>query len=282
MTDTQQQSDTHDADLERKLADGAARAAVRRAEQSTPDNAFEAMLGRIAKAHGNPAPADDRAEREEARRLADRRAAAVQALAVPPLYAEASLETLAAIDPRDPELAEITRRATAYVGCWEQRRDLAKAFPQIVLMLGVPGAGKGHVAWAIARAIAERHGDTARIATLSEIVRDLRASWGRADASESELATLARYRKLELLVIDEVSRHALYGEPAQHLYDLIAHREMYLRPTILTSNETTTGLTELLGPALVSRAMGWSKVWQFPAVDYRARRRAGAQSRGAA
>lgn len=286
MTDTTTQPDTHEANVDAKLQSKAEE--IRRQRDAKRDREptsaqFDDLLRRISSQHVSPVDDDQRfviEQRRDAARVREqeeaRRAAAVQALAVPPLYAGASLDTT---DEHSPELAAIVRKARAYVQAWPTRRDLARAFPQIVLMLGVPGAGKGHIAWAIARAIAEQHGDTARILTLSEIVRDLRASWGRGDASESERAALTRYRALELLVIDEVSKHALYGEPAQHLYDLIAHREMYLRPTILTSNEDTRGLGDLLGHALVSRAMGWSTSWQFPAVDYRARRR---QARGAA
>ena len=113
------------------------------------------------------------------------------------------------------------------------------------------------------------------MATLADIIRDLRESWRRRadDDGPSERQRLAAYRSADLLVIDEVSRHALYGEPTQHLYDLIAPREANLQPTILTTNESAAGLEDLIGPALTSRAAGAGGLWEFGTTDLRIVRR---------
>lgn len=269
-------TDVVESDTDRRLRQGAERARqtreAREAGAGESDTAFASMLGRIA---GTRASFDRVAELEarssylHAQAEADRREAAVRNLAVPLLYADATLDSL---DAHAPELVEIRERAGRFIAAWPERQVPSAAFPQIVLMLGVPGSGKGHVVWSIARAIAREYGDSAIVGTLGDIVKDIRAAW-RADSSEDESQKLRRYRRADLLVIDEVSRHALYGEPAQHLYDLIAHREQWLRPTIVTSNDSLEELGQLIGPALVSRAMGWSDSWRFPATDYRVRRR---------
>lgn len=67
--------------------------------------------------------------------------------------------------------------------------------------------------------------------------------------------------------------HAFFGQPTQHLYDLVAWREARLLPTILTTNHAGDGLGGVLGPALLSRAAGWSGVWEFGERDYRSARR---------
>jgi DNA replication protein DnaC len=187
------------------------------------------------------------------------------ALAVPPLYAGATLETFRLTgDEQNRALQTRTLQlARRFVGSWPE-------VPMIVVCLGVPGSGKGHVVWAIGRALIEAHGASVRVAVLSDVIRDLREAWGaREDGGLSEAQRLAKYRGADLLVIDEVSRHAFYGQPQQHLYDLVAWRELQFKPTILTTNETGESLAEFLGPALSSRALGWGQPWAFGTVDYR-------------
>jgi len=215
-------------------------------------------------------PCSDRLEAARAAERAEDASAAkvrehLAALAVPPLYAHATLESFQFTgDEANRALQSRTLQlARRFVGAWPD-------VPMIVVCVGVPGSGKGHVVWSIGRALIEAHGASVRVAVLSDVIRDLREAWGgRDDGGLSEAQRLAKYRAADLLVIDEVSRHAFYGQPQQHLYDLVAWRELRLKPTILTTNETGEGLAEFLGPALSSRALGWGQPWQFGAVDYR-------------
>lgn len=188
-------------------------------------------------------------------------------LNVPPLYFGRTLDDFQLHgEPEDRrKQSRVLQLARRYIGVWPD--DI----PAIVVLQGGPGTGKGFVLWAIAQAIAGTHGDKARVVKLPDVIRDLRDAWHGAGNS-SELARIAAYRAPMFLGIDEVSRHAFYGQPQQHLYDLIDHREEQLRPTILTTNETSAGLAELLGPALLSRCMGWGSIWDFGVADYRAHR----------
>ncbi len=216
------------------------------------------------------------AERED-QRLADTAAAAkrehriAMALAelnVPPLYASATLEgfSLHGEQADRDKQARAMQLARRYVAAWPD-------VPMITLFLGVPGSGKGHTAWSIVRTLAESHGAMSRVCVLSDVIRDLRDAWGdRESGSLSEAQRLARYRSVDLLVVDEVSRHSFYGQPQQHLYDLIAWREVQLKPTILTTNESGEQLAEFLGPALSSRVLGWGAPWDFGEDDFRLRR----------
>jgi len=105
---------------------------------------------------------------------------------------------------------------------------------------------------------------------LSDVVRDVREAWNsHEETGHSETQRLSKYRKPDFLAIDEVSRHAFYGVPTQHLYDLIAWREVQCKPTILTTNESGSSLAEFLGPALASRALGWHPPVDFGVTDYR-------------
>lgn len=205
-----------------------------------------------------------------------RRDDALKALDVPLLYRDATLSTFrfhGANEDRHRQ-GRVMQLARRYMATWPARQSLDDigAFPIVAIFRGGPGSGKGHVAWSIAKHVAlEEHGRVV-FTTLADCVRDLRETW-RRDSEASENQRLRRYRSADLLVLDEVSAHAFYGEPTQHLYALVAWREERLMPTILTTNETPDGLSALLGPALESRAAGWNGVWSFGDSDYRVERR---------
>lgn len=204
------------------------------------------------------------AVRRKARSVAE----ALRSLQVPPKYADESLETFVLHgNPEDRALQmRLLTIARRYLTDWPQPPHM------VLIFLGGPGTGKGHLVYSIAKAVAGESG-AVRVVKLSDMVRRLRASWRSADA-EAEESVLRDYRHLDLLVIDEVSRHAFYGEQIhQHLYDVIDHRIEYNRPTILTTNETELGIREILRPALWDRVHGSGGVVEFGNSSFRARAR---------
>jgi DNA replication protein DnaC len=111
---------------------------------------------------------------------------------------------------------------------------------------------------------------------LPVLIRELRDTWNR-DSGKTYDQVLAGYVETDLLVIDEVSRHAFYGNQIhQHLYDVIDTRIEYRRPTILTTNESEEGLVEVIRPALFNRVEGEGGVVPFGETSWRSRPREGA------
>lgn len=186
-------------------------------------------------------------------------------LDVPEYYAAATLESFDVNGTDASQRSRLERVKQAAVEFLVDWPDV----PMITLFRGAPGTGKGHIAWSLARGFVTQLDATARVCVLSDLIRDLRESWARDEGALSESQRLLRYRSVDLLVIDEVSRHAFYGQPQQHLYDLVAWRELRHKPTILTTNESGEDLSELLGPALSSRIAGWSAIWHFGEGDFR-------------
>lgn len=222
--------------------------------------------------------ARDREERK-AQVAGDLRRRALKDLAVPPLYAGVALASFEehGSEEERAQLRKIKELACQYLLQW----PLIPEAQELLLFQGTYGSGKGHVAWSIARAIAVTHAARVRVLKLAAVIRDLREAW-RDPAAASEDVRLTRYRELDLLVIDEVSRHAFYGkEVKQHLYDIIDDRIEQHRPTILTTNEDHEGIAEILGPALMSRLNGAGGVLRFPAVDWRSRPQTSANKAGA-
>jgi DNA replication protein DnaC len=207
-------------------------------------------------------------ERSQERRAVKRQEVALVELGVPPLYADVTLENFqlhGGTEDRDTQLS-VVRLARRYMGSWP---DVAG---ELLILRGGPGTGKGHWAYSVAKGVAS-HGASVRVVKLADLVRRLRASWGKEE-QETESAVLTFFRGLDLLVIDEVSRHAFYGQSIhQHLYDVIDHRIEYRRPTILTTNEEDDGLEAILRPALLDRVKLHGGVLEFGNASYRARPR---------
>ncbi len=218
----------------------------------------------------------DRAEEKAAEEKAAReRVWRLEAIGVPRLYAEATLENfeLSQANAVRNEQLLIIRRARRFVGCWLERFEPDGKVPAVVVMVGPSGTGKGHVMWSIVKAIVGGYEANAVVCSLPDMVRDLRATWdGAAGQGESEIQRLRRYRLADLLVIDEVSRHAFYGDVKQHVYQIVDWRQQRRLPTILTTNEPTSELMTLLGTALVSRVLEGAGVWTFVGPDYRAQK----------
>lgn len=199
-----------------------------------------------------------------AKARAARREAAVAALAVPPLYADVSLTTFRLHG--DAEARGRQQRVQAhglrYLAEWPEVHH------RLLVLRGEPGTGKGHWSWSVSKEIAQQ-GYMVRVVKLANLIRELRRGW-RSSSAASEEETLAAYRSLDLLVIDEVSRHAFYGENIhQHLYDVLDDRIEQCRATILTTNETAEGIESILRPALWSRLHGNGAVLEFGSDDYR-------------
>jgi DNA replication protein DnaC len=212
----------------------------------------------VARAH------DTEARDHAAAKRADR---ALAALEVRPKYRDVTLGTFRHHGtPEDRQhQARVLQIARRYLGSWPDVEP-------ILVFRGGPGTGKGHVAWSIAKELAEVHAARVEVVKLSDLVRRLRSGWGRAEGGEAEDRVLAHYRGLDLLILDEVSSHAFYGQNIhQHLYDVLDDRAEFQRPTILTSNESDAGLEAILRPALWDRLFDGGGILDFGSASWRSR-----------
>lgn len=182
---------------------------------------------------------------------------------VPPLYEGATLDSFVLWG------TEAERKAQGRV--LRTMKKYAAKFPDVpalVLLKGNNGTGKGHLTWAVARAVvAKKH--TVTVVKFATMIRELRASWRTGDgpSEEQQLRTL---RTPDLLVVDEVSRHAFYGDNvSQHLYDVVNERMEQRHPVLLTSDESVAGIKAILGPALIDRLEGEGGTLDFTWRSFR-------------
>jgi DNA replication protein DnaC len=190
--------------------------------------------------------------REQATRMqVERCRNALSRLAAPELFADATIDGME-VWGSPPQRANTSRAiqvARRMVG--ELSGGLRP--PPFVAFFGAPGTGKTHLLWAIGAELAGKYAIPSRVVRLSALVRDLRGAW-RVKDGPSEDERLEGYVAPEYLGIDEVSRHAFYGQQIhQHLWDVINARLEHGRPTAISTNETEAGLAEILGAALMDR-----------------------------
>lgn len=122
-------------------------------------------------------------------------------------------------------------------------------------LIGPPGTGKTHLGCAIVSHLIRERGIPAAIYSAREIVRLLRATWGRNrdEDAETESEVIDRLGEIGLLVLDEVGvGFDKEGERTQIL-DVIDRRYKLGRPTVVLSNLHAKDVKTALGPRAFDR-----------------------------
>jgi DNA replication protein DnaC len=118
-------------------------------------------------------------------------------------------------------------------------------------LCGRPGTGKTHLACAIANRVLDV-GKKVIYTQAIEIVRDIRNTW-RRDSEETETEVIQRFRKVDLLILDEVGVQFQSEAERVHLFDVLDGRYRDRKPTVLVSNLDGKGIQECLGSRLFDR-----------------------------
>jgi DNA replication protein DnaC len=127
-----------------------------------------------------------------------------------------------------------------------------KNFPsdQSMIMVGGVGTGKTLLASIGIESIINNY--RCEIIKTIDAVRELKATWAK-DSKTTEERLISYYRKLDLLVLDEVGSQ--FGSDTEKLFifDIIDGRYQDMKPTILISNLDIDGIKEVIGERCVDR-----------------------------
>lgn len=158
-------------------------------------------------------------------------------------------------------------------------RDFAECFwskhireGSFLVMGGVTGTGKSHLALAIAQLVMLR--GTAMYMDVVDLIRRVRGTW-RRDSSKSEEEMFNLLGGLDLLIVDEVGVQRGTDDEQNVIFDVINRRYRDNRPTILLTNLDGRSLIEFLGPRVMSRLSERAQFLSFQWDDWRRRERKG-------
>ncbi len=157
--------------------------------------------------------------------------------------------------------ATTSEQKEALVRCTRYAADLDGN----LLLIGSVGTGKTHLGAAIARST-----DRGEYTTPMRMIRDIRRSYSK-DENASEQGLIDRWASKPLLVIDEVGvQHSTNAEQLL-IYEVINDRYIQDLPTVLISNETVEGMTQILGERVMDRLAENGRVVAFTWESYRRR-----------
>lgn len=210
--------------------------------------------------------AKEEAERraKEERERQQRLEAVLDCAGIPARFRGRTLDTWVAETPEQQRALAVARR---FVENWDEHQRQGTS----LVFSGRPGTGKSHLAIAIAQALLGR--TTVLYAGTLDIIRMIRATWGR-DSAKSEAEVLDSLAKVGLLIMDEVGvQYGTEGEKVL-LFDVINRRYQDVRPTIYLTNLDAAGLREYLGDRAFDR-LREAGIWvPFPWNSYRGRKSA--------
>ena len=175
--------------------------------------------------------------------------------AIPPRFIGKSLDSYRAE-------TEGQHKALAVCRSYAENFDRHARRGDSLILSGMPGTGKSHLAGAILQAILPRH--VGVYVTLMDLIRMLRDTW-RRDSTTTESQLLQRLQDVPLLVIDEIGvQYGTDGERAI-LFDVLDRRYRAMRPVILMTNLGKEDLRTAVGDRVFDRL---TEVARWVAFDW--------------
>jgi DNA replication protein DnaC len=161
------------------------------------------------------------------------------------------------------ELGEILKAARAYANSFNSSEPLG------LLLRGIPGSGKTHIAVGIMHIVLQR-GYTARYDNFSDLLSRIRESFS-PDSDWSEAELLENVNKADLLVLDDLGAESTSDWVRDRLYLIINRRYESGRAVIITTNCDEHELSARVGERTASRLCEMCQVPfpPFPKVDWR-------------
>jgi DNA replication protein DnaC len=169
----------------------------------------------------------------------------ITASGVPPRFKQKTLDNYVVQGDVSSKILAFCRD---YVANFKDYRKQGRS----AILCGTMGTGKTHLSCAMAMEIINQHVTPAVYARVSRVCRHVKETYSR-DSAEQERDVINSYVRPELLILDEVG--VQYGSDTENLimFDIINERYEQMKPTILISNLSLTGLKGYVGDRVVDR-----------------------------
>lgn len=135
---------------------------------------------------------------------------------------------------------------SAYQMAEEYAEQIDKRTGENLILCGITGSGKTHLAVSVLRYAASKFGMEAAFVTGVDLIEML-----RANQDDEELVN--KYKNVPILVIDDYGREKLTEWVEKTLFRIFNHRYNEMLPTIITSNLTAKNLQEEISEGLARR-----------------------------
>jgi len=189
-------------------------------------------------------------EVSEATKMAERNRKDAQLKAVvyhsgiPPRFRS---KTFDGFQPADEKQSKVLRICQAYAHRFDERLAAGGG----LVMVGLPGTGKTHLACAIGNHLLEAGRSVLFISVLAA-ARRVKATYSKS-STETEQQAIDRFCEPDLLILDEVG--VQFGSEAEKLivFEIINGRYERVKPTILLSNLPEAELGAFIGDRVLDR-----------------------------
>lgn len=196
---------------------------------------------------------------------------AAQAQRVQDLIKQTAIPTRFIGRTLDNYVAQTDGQAKALATCRRYVEHFGRSGHGASLILsGLPGTGKSHLAGGILQALLPRH--VGVYVTMMDLIRMLRDTW-RKDSDQSETIVLQQLAQVPLLVIDEIG--VQYGTDAERtlFFDVMDRRYRQCMPVILMTNQAMQEFRATVGDRVYDRLTEVAKWVPFDWPSYRAQMR---------
>ena len=206
---------------------------------------------------------DARKQAEKAAERARKVAALVDRAGIPARFSGRSFTEYQATNPGQKIAASVCR---AYTDKWPEKSAQGSS----LVLTGLPGTGKTHLACAIANRVMDEHLASALFLPVASMLRLIKETY-RKDSPRSEQQVIDSLVSPDLLILDEVGVQVGSEHEKLLMFEVLNERYQELRPTILISNLTAEELEAFLGQRVMDRYRECGSVLAFDWQSFRGR-----------